>query len=72
MRIETIGDATLYCADCREVLPMLSGVDAVVTDPPYGVNFKGSATKWSVPTVNTYASFDDTPENISAICVPII
>jgi DNA modification methylase len=38
MRVETIGDATLYCADCRDVLPTLSGVDAVVTDPPYGVD----------------------------------
>jgi len=32
-----IGDATLYCADCRLILPTLTGVDAVVTDPPYGV-----------------------------------
>ena len=24
--------------DCYEVLPALVGVDAVVTDPPYGVN----------------------------------
>jgi site-specific DNA-methyltransferase (adenine-specific) len=31
-----IGNATLYNADCREVLPMLTGVDAVITDPPYG------------------------------------
>lgn len=31
-----IGDATLYRADCREVLPLLPKVDAVVTDPPYG------------------------------------
>lgn len=30
-----IGNATLYNADCREVLPMLTGVDAVITDPPY-------------------------------------
>lgn len=36
MRSEHIGDATLYLGDCREVLPTLSGVDAVVTDPPYG------------------------------------
>lgn len=28
---------TLYCADCLEVLPTLAGIDAVVTDPPYGV-----------------------------------
>lgn len=30
-----IGDATLYRGDCLEILPMLSDVDAVITDPPY-------------------------------------
>jgi hypothetical protein len=35
-RVERIGDATLYLGDCRDVLPMLGPVDAVVTDPPYG------------------------------------
>lgn len=40
MRVERIGDATLYLGDCREVLPELSGVDAVVTDPPYGQAFR--------------------------------
>lgn len=34
----TIGPCTLFCADCRDVLPLLEGVDVVVTDPPYGVN----------------------------------
>lgn len=38
-RIETIGDATLYLGDCREILPTLGKVDAVVTDPPYGINY---------------------------------
>ncbi len=28
---------TLYQGDCREVLPTLGKVDAVVTDPPYGI-----------------------------------
>ena len=28
-------DWTLYHGDCLEVLPTLSGIDAVVTDPPY-------------------------------------
>ena len=36
-RIETIGNATLYMADCRDVLPTLPKVDAVITDPPYGI-----------------------------------
>lgn len=40
MRVEHIGNATLYLADCREVLPTLSGVDAVIADPPYGIGFK--------------------------------
>lgn len=33
----TIGSATLYCGDCRDILPTLGKVDAVVTDPPYGI-----------------------------------
>ena len=37
-RIETIGAATLYLGDCRDVLPTIGAVDAVVTDPPYGMN----------------------------------
>ena len=36
-RVETIGDCTLYLGDCREILPTLGKVDAVVTDPPYGI-----------------------------------
>lgn len=36
-RVERIGDATLYLGDCREILPTLGKVDAVVTDPPYGL-----------------------------------
>lgn len=35
-----IGAATLYNADCRDVLPTLGRVDAVVTDPPYGIGFR--------------------------------
>jgi DNA modification methylase len=36
-RVETIGDCTLYLGDCRDILPTLGPVDAVVTDPPYGI-----------------------------------
>lgn len=41
----TIGRATLYLGDCRDILPTLGRVDAVVTDPPYGLgdwNNRGS------------------------------
>ena len=32
-----IGNAELWLGDCREILPTLPKVDAVVTDPPYGI-----------------------------------
>jgi site-specific DNA-methyltransferase (adenine-specific) len=35
-RIETLADGiTLYLGDCREILPTLGNVDAVITDPPF-------------------------------------
>lgn len=39
MRIETIGNATLYLGDCLEVLRTMPdcSVDSIVTDPPYGL-----------------------------------
>lgn len=48
VRVETIGNATLYLGDCMEILPNLSKVDAVITDPPYGLGDKwqGGKTKW--------------------------
>lgn len=46
-REEIIGAARLINADCREVLPTLGKVDAVVSDVPYGVAFKcGWANKF--------------------------
>lgn len=35
--IVTIGGATLYLGDCMDILPTLDKVDAVITDPPYGI-----------------------------------
>ncbi|MDO8597830.1 MAG: site-specific DNA-methyltransferase [Sulfuricaulis sp.] len=40
-----IGDCTLYCADCLDVLPTLGKVDAVVTDPPYNFSTSSAGTK---------------------------
>lgn len=41
-RVETIGDCTLYLGDCRDVLPTLGRVDAVVTDLPYRLESGGN------------------------------
>jgi len=49
-----IGDCTLYNADCREVLPLLPNVNAVVTDPPYGIGFKYES---HIDCEETYPSF---------------
>jgi len=46
MRVEQIGDATLYLGDCLEILPTLEKVDAVVTDPPYGLGKKMQGGTW--------------------------
>lgn len=32
-----VGQATLYLGDCRTILPTIPNVDAVITDPPYGI-----------------------------------
>lgn len=40
LRKEAIGRATLYLGDCREILPTLGKVDAVLSDPPYGMDYK--------------------------------
>ncbi len=39
-----IGDATLYLGDCMDILPTLDKVDAVITDPPYGIGFAAQPT----------------------------
>lgn len=53
---EVIGDCVLYRGDCRDVLPTLGKVDAVLTDPPYGIGYTGNGGKgWS----NYGAEWDD-------------
>lgn len=43
-----IGNATLYLGDCLEILPTLPKVDAVVTDPPYGLGKRMAGGTWAV------------------------
>lgn len=39
LRKEVIGGQTLLLGDCLDVMPALGKVDAVVTDPPYGIGY---------------------------------
>jgi DNA modification methylase len=41
VRVEHIGDCTLMLGDCAQILPTLGKVDAVLTDPPYGIGMDG-------------------------------
>ncbi|QRF55765.1 DNA methyltransferase [Variovorax paradoxus] len=59
MRVETIGDATLYLGDCMEILPSLERVAAVITDPPYGISFAAQPTKWQRRAGQKPEAWDD-------------
>ena len=50
-----IGDATLYLGDCMEVLPTLDKVDAVITDPPYGISLDTDNSRFSGGTAGNMA-----------------
>lgn len=64
----TIGNATLYLGDCREILPALPKVDAVITDPPYGIGFAAQPTKWQRRAGKTAEVWDDqTSEIVSSL-----
>lgn len=40
-----IGDAQLYLGDCAEILPLIGKVDAVITDPPYGIGIAANPVR---------------------------
>lgn len=46
---------TIYCADCRDVLPHLPPVDLVLTDPPYGINLNTDNSRFSGGTAGNMA-----------------
>jgi len=80
MRVEQIGASTLYLGDCRDVLPILSGVHSMVTDPPYGILVPGDFTarirndkggKHGLVR-GEYATHNDTYENFMSAVVPTL
>ena len=56
-------NVTLYLGDCLEILPQLTGIDAVITYPPYGIGWSGSnaSTREWTPIVNDDGKFDLRP-----------
>jgi len=65
------GSIRLYCGDCLEILPTLpeGAVDAVVTDPPYGIGEAAgkniSRSRGNVAATDYgVMSWDDTPAQI--------
>lgn len=67
-------DIQLFNGDCLEILKTLpdGSVDAVITDPPYGVNLgktRGTGGKHGLVR-EAYSSFADTYENFVGLIVP--
>lgn len=53
---ETLAEGVrIICGDCRNILPTLGKVDAVVTDPPYGIGDKMQGGTWGA--AEKYADF---------------
>lgn len=77
---QVIGNATLYRADCAEIIPALRSVDLLLSDPPYGIgesskNHKSrNRVRGGKPIISTdYGSdaWDDEPPSAAqiALCV---
>lgn len=72
-RCERIHDATLILGDCREVMaswPSCFRVDALLTDPPYGVGFTGKVTRHSNQSGGE--CYTDTEESFRGTVLPAI
>lgn len=66
---------TLYCGDCLDILPLLApgSVDAVVTDPPYGIAYEADRyrnAKFSGQITGDSVPFDPSP--IVSMDIPTI
>ena len=69
------GNLTIYHGDARDVLPELdlSGVDLVLTDPPYGVEGgAGNANLKRGKAKYRQTDWDDGPDYVGRVCVGVI
>ena len=68
------GGIVIYHEDARVIAGSVSA-DALVTDPPYGVNLGHHAAATETRgylAKGAYASYDDTPENFRSVVVPTV
>ena len=77
-RVEVIGLATLHLGDCREIAPTLPRPAAVISDPPYGMDFRSNhrierhsaiANDNSEAATRCETASSERPTAISATCV---
>lgn len=67
---------TIYNADSRDIMNDIGSIDAMITDPPYGVSLgehkAGGGGKSRCLDKKGYDIYDDTHNNLCSIVVPII
>lgn len=59
-----IGDFELWHGDCREILPIIGTIDAVVTDPPYGISLANHGHMDGSRRASSYAIAGDENQNV--------
>jgi len=56
---------TIYHGDCREILPTLSNIDIVITDPPYGIRLQEHGRNgYDMRKLNEYQVQGDDSQNL--------
>ena len=64
---------TIYCGECSQVMSQYRFLaDLVLTDPPYGINGSSRHINKNRAKGNYLDGFEDTPEYVQAVIVPII
>lgn len=73
------GGITIYHGDCREILPTLEPVDALITDPPYGVDlvtktsdYRDSAAFDKGESLKASVLYQDDPDHVRRLIGDVI
>lgn len=61
-------NVTLYHGDCRDILPSLEPADLIVTDPPYGVDFRSNRRGNKFDKI----AEDDDPDGMASLVAQVI